>query len=169
MDHISKLDPPRPWLLDRHIPRDLETIVLKAMDKDPQRRYRSASEMHEDLQRFLEVAPDFVHSLAFSHDSALLALQDRNGIVTVWEAATRKLKYAFRSHRATNIITHTRLAFSPKRHVLACISEDFRGLMLHDLERGVVRRLKGEVRGMQRLPSPRMVSLSPQQASGKNS
>ena len=43
--------------LNRHVPRDLETIVHKAIDKDPERRYASAGELAEDLQRFIEDEP----------------------------------------------------------------------------------------------------------------
>jgi WD40 repeat protein/serine/threonine protein kinase len=39
--------------LDRRIPRDLETIVLKALAKEPGERYATAGQMAEDLQRFL--------------------------------------------------------------------------------------------------------------------
>lgn len=39
------------------IPRDLETILIKATHHDPQRRYQSAAEFAEDLQRFLENRP----------------------------------------------------------------------------------------------------------------
>ncbi len=42
---------------DARIPRDLETIVMKAIDKDPKRRYQSADEMGEDLQRFVSDEP----------------------------------------------------------------------------------------------------------------
>lgn len=35
------------------ISRDIETIVTKATEKDPQRRYRSAAELGDDIQRFL--------------------------------------------------------------------------------------------------------------------
>jgi WD40 repeat protein/serine/threonine protein kinase len=47
----------RPRTLDPDIPRDLETIVLKATDKDPERRYPSAADMAEDLRRFTEDRP----------------------------------------------------------------------------------------------------------------
>jgi serine/threonine protein kinase len=51
-------DEPRlPRLLDDSIPRDLETICLKAMSKSPQRRYQSAKELADDLRRFLVGGP----------------------------------------------------------------------------------------------------------------
>ena len=43
-----------PRRLDPTVPRDLETIVLKAMDKEPVRRYATVRELAEDLGRFLE-------------------------------------------------------------------------------------------------------------------
>src|SRR4029077_72305 len=48
---------PRPRSLDARIPRDLETIVLKAIEKDPKARYQSADAMGEDLRRFLADQP----------------------------------------------------------------------------------------------------------------
>ena len=47
--------PPRQH--DRHIPRDLETIVLKALAKDPNDRFATAEEMAEELRLFLENRP----------------------------------------------------------------------------------------------------------------
>ncbi len=46
--------PTSPRHVDRRIPRDLETIVLKAMAKEPSARYASAHALGEDLRRFLE-------------------------------------------------------------------------------------------------------------------
>ena len=46
--------PTTPRHIDRRIPRDLETIVLKAMAKEPSARYASAHALGEDLRRFLE-------------------------------------------------------------------------------------------------------------------
>jgi WD40 repeat protein/serine/threonine protein kinase len=39
------------------VPRDLETIVLKATERDPGRRYASAAELTEDLKRFVDDRP----------------------------------------------------------------------------------------------------------------
>jgi WD40 repeat protein len=50
-------DPPRPRKVDPHNPRDLETIVLKAMAKDPIERYATAEALAEDLRRFLADRP----------------------------------------------------------------------------------------------------------------
>jgi serine/threonine protein kinase len=51
-------DEPRPprQLIDK-IPRDLETICLKAMAKSPARRYAAARELAEDLRRYLNREP----------------------------------------------------------------------------------------------------------------
>ena len=56
-EQIRTLEPPRPRALDPRIPRDLETIVLKAIEKDPRARYASAQALAEDLGRFLDDRP----------------------------------------------------------------------------------------------------------------
>ena len=51
-------EPPSPLRQhDRRIPRDLETIVLKALAKDPKDRFASAGELADELRRFLEGRP----------------------------------------------------------------------------------------------------------------
>jgi WD40 repeat protein/serine/threonine protein kinase len=57
IEQIKVEDPPRPRALDPRIPRDLETIVLKAIQKDAQDRYPSADAVGEDLRRFLADEP----------------------------------------------------------------------------------------------------------------
>src|SRR5262249_25909368 len=42
---------------DRRIPRDLETLVLKAMAKDPRDRFATAGDLRDELRRFLEGRP----------------------------------------------------------------------------------------------------------------
>jgi WD40 repeat protein len=51
-------DEPRPpRRLNDRIPRDLETICLKAMAKEPGRRYQTAGDLGADLQRYLKGEP----------------------------------------------------------------------------------------------------------------
>ena len=47
--------PPRSW--NRAVPRDLETVCLKAMAKRPEERYASAGEMADDLERYSRGEP----------------------------------------------------------------------------------------------------------------
>ena len=57
IEQIKTEEPPKPRSIDARIPRDLETIVLKAIEKDPKARYQSAEAMGEDLGRFLADEP----------------------------------------------------------------------------------------------------------------
>jgi hypothetical protein len=50
-------EPLRPRRLEPQIPRDVETVILKAMDKAPRRRYATAAELAEDLRRWQEGEP----------------------------------------------------------------------------------------------------------------
>jgi serine/threonine protein kinase/tetratricopeptide (TPR) repeat protein len=54
---ILRDEPPAPRSLNRLVPRDLETICLKAIEKQPTRRYPSARAMSDDLRRFAEGLP----------------------------------------------------------------------------------------------------------------
>ncbi|MBI4575578.1 MAG: protein kinase [Planctomycetes bacterium] len=57
LQRIVAEDPPPPRRLNSAVDPDVETICLKAMEKDPARRYATAAEMAEDLRRFLEGEP----------------------------------------------------------------------------------------------------------------
>ena len=54
IERIRNERPAPPRQLGQRIPRDLETIVLKALAKDPKDRFGSAGELADELRRFVE-------------------------------------------------------------------------------------------------------------------
>jgi eukaryotic-like serine/threonine-protein kinase len=54
---IREHTPARPSSFNRALRGDLETIVLKALEKDRQRRYQSAADLAEDIRRYLTDRP----------------------------------------------------------------------------------------------------------------
>jgi dienelactone hydrolase len=94
---ILRKDPPPPRTLNAKVPVDLETICLKALEKDPDHRYRTADALADDLRRYLNrfaiaakrAGPvarlaKFVrrHKLATAAGGAILLLATVAGITT---------------------------------------------------------------------------------------
>lgn len=52
LDAIRNTEPVAPRVIDRQIPRDLETICLKCLAKDPEGRYPSTQHLAEDIDRW---------------------------------------------------------------------------------------------------------------------
>ena len=76
---VMHSDPRRPRQIDPSIPRDLDTIVMKAMQRDPWARFTTAEEMADDLRRFLADQP--IHSRRSSVRERLWRLCVRNPAV----------------------------------------------------------------------------------------
>jgi tetratricopeptide (TPR) repeat protein len=87
---VESLEPVAPRKINPHIPRDLETVILKCLEKDKTRRYGSARDLADDLTRWLD--GDAVQARPASTFYRLrLKLARRKAIVTVTAVAAAAL------------------------------------------------------------------------------
>jgi serine/threonine protein kinase len=63
LDQVRKAEPVSPARLQPAVPRDLNTVCLKCLEKDPARRYATAAALAEDLRRFLADRPVLARSV----------------------------------------------------------------------------------------------------------
>jgi WD40 repeat protein len=57
LEHVRRLEPVSIRQLQPKVPKDLETVCHKCLQKDPRKRYPTARELGDDLRRFLERRP----------------------------------------------------------------------------------------------------------------
>ena len=122
---VVEQEPTRPSLavpgdfrLSRSLEGDLDTIVLKAMNKDPRRRYASAEQLSEDLRRHLEGRPvsarpdspayrigKFVrrHRVAVAAGAIALAAVVAGVAATLWQARRASEKEALAVRRFQDV------------------------------------------------------------------
>ncbi len=74
--HVLERDPAPPRLLNPKVDRDLETICLKCLEKDPKARYASAEALAEDLDHYLK--GESISARSFSVMDRLARTLDRS-------------------------------------------------------------------------------------------
>ncbi len=119
---VSTQDPPAPRTHNGAIPRDLETVILKAMDRDPARRYAAAADLADDLQRVLDGEP---------------VLARRQGPI----ARARRLvvRHPWHAVAAASLLAFLVAAGVIARDYLAARREHQAGIAELDLERKIAR------------------------------
>jgi serine/threonine protein kinase len=76
-------EPAPPTRLNPNLPRELQTICLKCLEKDPGRRYASAGQLADDLNRYLEGKP--VVAVPLNQSERLARLAGRDGYQIIGE------------------------------------------------------------------------------------
>jgi len=85
---IETIDPPPPRMLAPAVARDLETICLKCLDRDPARRYDSAQALADDLSRYLDGQPVQAQPPSAAYRFRMYARRHRVAFVGVGAVAT---------------------------------------------------------------------------------
>jgi eukaryotic-like serine/threonine-protein kinase len=67
LHNVLNEEPVRLRSANKEIPRDLEAICFKCLEKQPDGRYRTAAELRDDLRRFLDGVPVSARPLTATH------------------------------------------------------------------------------------------------------
>ncbi len=165
---ILKEEPPSPARLNPQVPAELDRIIVKAIEKDRQRRYQNASDILVDLRRFLEARPrPAVRTPALLIASAMLVL----AAVGFWfllgfrdELGRRSLSPNSHSETPSGMVERQITANPPENWVTgAALSPDGKTIAYHDQTGLYLRSANtGETRQLSLSPSfaDRMVYLT---------
>jgi serine/threonine protein kinase len=88
---VLSMEPVSPRALQPRVPKDLETICLKCLEKNPSRRYASARELADDLRRFLNGEPIVARPVGFIERTLKLARRKKTATALILVSAAALL------------------------------------------------------------------------------
>jgi serine/threonine protein kinase len=110
LEQLDAQEPTPPRRINPRVDRDLDTICLKCLEKEPQRRYSSALKLAEDLQRYLRHEP--IEARPVSPLERLRKWTRRNPVVAALVTVTTLLLLALfailQAHRINEALTRER-------------------------------------------------------------
>ncbi|MBT7352016.1 MAG: protein kinase, partial [Phycisphaerae bacterium] len=89
---VREEEPTKLSTIDRHLRGDIETIAMKALEKERERRYQSATELEQDINRYLGDEPiaarppgaiDYLRRFARKHKAASIAIGSVFGVLVL--------------------------------------------------------------------------------------
>lgn len=148
---LAHEEPVSPRHHDASVPRDLETVVFKCLEKEPQRRYESAQTLAADLRRYLDGEPIAAHRASLWYRGVKLVRKHRLVSAVIAAAVVAVLAAGWMAARARQE--------SARQAVLAqqfgAAAKEAEGFLrvahmlpLHDIrrERTVIRERMAQVR-----------------------
>ena len=167
MDRVVHEEPERLKKLASNVPRDLETIVTKAIAREPGGRYATAAALAEDLRRYVEDRPIRARRVSSAERFARWCQRNKGLAASMGLTAAAlvafavvSLFYADRQARhateqaeanrriaglATNLEKESGTLKEERANLRTALSESNRRLAMLDLERGRVAFEKGQV------------------------
>ena len=153
MRAIRAGEPPLPTEIAPGVPEPLQAIALKAMSRDPAERYATASEMAEDLRRWLDGRPVLARPVAYRTALArrLVAQVDQIGEWArqklIYPHEAERLRAAYRPLEAreddwivgSRVLSYAQIALYLGAFLLACGSLLYLTTYLNDAVKGLVR------------------------------
>jgi hypothetical protein len=125
---VVQKEPTPPRSVDPKVPRDLETICLKCLEKDPDRRYQTAKEVGDDLRRYLnrfaivaKRAGPLARAVKWAKRNRALAIAGLALLVVLGAAGV----IAYRSQRAESERLVERRREAIDRSILSAMSGQF--------------------------------------------
>ena len=104
LKHMQE-DPIEPMILKPELPKSVNDIIMKAMQKDPEKRYSNATEMLKDLEMSLKNPNgDFVSEEENNFKTQRISLDDYNNQDKKKNGKFAKIKEFFEKHKALKIL-----------------------------------------------------------------